>query len=57
MKQVIADYTVRANGNHSLITIHHNEELIKGMHVNPSNLEEKFKEVCKSVEKHVSKSK
>lgn len=53
MKQTIANYTVRASGNHSLITIHRNDELIKGVHVNPANLEEKFKEICKSVEKHV----
>ena len=53
MKKIIGEFTVKGDGNLSLITVYQGEELMKGIAVSPAVLDEKFKEVCIQVEKHV----
>jgi hypothetical protein len=57
MKKVIGDFTVKADGNLSLITVYKGEDMMKGIAVTPSLLDDKFKEICLQVEKHVTNSK
>jgi hypothetical protein len=54
MNKQIGDFTVKADGNESLITVYKGHELMKGIAVSPAVLDEKFKEVCAQVEKHVN---
>jgi hypothetical protein len=53
MNKQIGDFTVKADGNLSLITVYQGEELMKGIAVTPAILDDKFKEICLQVEKHV----
>ena len=55
MQQQYGEYTVKLSGNDSLITVYKNDELVKGISCVPSSVDEKFKEICKAVEKHVAK--
>lgn len=57
MTQKIANFTVKADGNHSLIMVYKGTDLIKGISCNPANLKEKFKATCQAVENHVNKTK
>ena len=55
MQKKYGEFTVKLLGNESLITVYKNEELVKGISCAPANIDQKFTEVCKSVEKHVAK--
>lgn len=54
LKKTIGNFEVKAYGE-GLITVYKDGEIMKAMTVTPSQLEEKFKTVCESVEKHVNK--
>jgi len=54
MEKHFGEFTVKLSGNDSLITVYKNNELVKGISVPPATLDNKFKEVCDSVEKHVT---
>ena len=56
MKKTIGEFEVKA-GNSGLISVYKNGEIQKAMAVPPGQLEEKFKAVCESVEKHVTNQK
>jgi hypothetical protein len=53
MKKQISNFTIKADTNLSLITVHKDGELVKGISCNPSELEDKFDKITKSVIKHV----
>jgi hypothetical protein len=55
MKKVIGEFTVKIDGNESIVTVHKNGELMRGIGSTPATLDEKFKEVCIQVQKHVDK--
>ncbi len=57
MKKIIGAFTVKADGNSGLITVYQNGEMMKGISCNPAQLDDKFKEVCLQVEKHVANNK
>jgi len=54
MKKKFGEFTVKAEGNLSLITVYKGDDMMKGIAVAPSLLDEKFKEICLQVEKHVA---
>ena len=54
MKKIIGEFTIKGDGNESLITVYKGDELMKGIAVSPAVLDEKFKEICIQVEKHVT---
>lgn len=53
MKKTIANFTIKADVNQSLIVVYKDGELVKGIACNSTELEDKFKEIIKSVEKHI----
>jgi len=55
MQKQYGEFTVKLLGNEALITVYKNNDLVKGISCVPANIDEKFKEVCKAVEKHVAK--
>jgi|TARA_B110000495_G_scaffold156369_1_gene139862 hypothetical protein len=57
MKKIIGEFTVKGDGNLSLITVYKGEDMMKGISCNPAQLDDKFKEVCLQVEKHVTNNK
>ena len=54
MQEKYGEFTVKLLGNESLITVYKNNELVKGISCAPANIDQKFKDICKSVEKHVT---
>jgi hypothetical protein len=54
MKKIIGEFTVKGDGNNSLITVYKGKDMMKGISCNPAQLDDKFKEVCLQVEKHVN---
>ena len=53
MNKQIGAFTVKADINNALITVYKDGEMMKGIAVSPAILDEKFKEICLQVEKHV----
>jgi|ETNvirome_6_1000_1030641.scaffolds.fasta_scaffold106469_2 hypothetical protein len=53
MKKTIANFTIKADVNSSLIVVYKDGELVKGITCNSNELEDKFEEIIKSVVKHV----
>ena len=56
MKKQFGKFTVNADGNSGLITVYKEGTMMKGVAVAPAQLEEKFKAMCDSVERHVIES-
>ena len=54
MKKIYGEFTVKADINSSLITVYKGRDMMKGISCNPAQLDDKFKEVCLQVEKHVA---
>jgi hypothetical protein len=54
MKKIIGAFTVKADVNNSFIAVYQNGEMMKGISCYPAQLDDKFKEVCLQVEKHVA---
>jgi len=54
MEKQYGEFKVKMSGNESLITVYKNDELVKGIAVSPATLDDKFKDICSAVEKHVN---
>ena len=57
MKKTIGEFTVKVDGNESIVTVYKNGELMKGIGSSPADLDDKFKEVCIQVQNHVDRTK
>ena len=53
MQKQILNFTIKSDANQSLITVYKDGELIKGISCSPSELDDKFDSMVKSIVKHV----